>query len=69
MRSAYESIKRGLEEALAHLRGEDNGCVIHTPEEIRARIARREMIANDKAAEAITRKNGVKADPACKNSR
>ncbi len=31
MSKAFESIKAGLLDALAHARGEPNGCVVHRP--------------------------------------
>lgn len=36
-KSDFESILRGMEEALAYHFGKDNGCVVHTPEMIQAR--------------------------------
>ena len=38
-RSDFESLKRGLEQALAHVRGEDVGCVVH-----RIRVNKREGV-------------------------
>ena len=38
-----ESVIKGMEEALAFVKGEDNGAVVHIPEEINVRRIRKKL--------------------------
>ena len=40
-KEAFESFRRGLAQALRHIAGEDVGCVVHTPGDIRKRAKRK----------------------------